>query len=417
MFVAAPLLLLATAIAPAEAPLDLGALVREATDRHPEVLAAQKRFEALSQRPRAASALPDPMVGIGWNSSGNPLPGAGLGREPVANIGVMVTQEFPYPGKRGLRAQMATKEAQAERAAYESARLAVASRVKQAYYRLQHTQAMLEVIARNRAVLDRMRLAAEVRYSAGKGMQQEILRTQTQLSILEVQRIQFETMQQTAEAQLNAALGRPPGSPLGRAPEAEVHETLPAFDNILAHARENAPMLLRDQRMIERAEAGLQMARKEWYPDFALTAGYYNMGAMPSMYMFRADVSIPIWGTKQRAGITEQANTVAQQRRTYQATEHSLAARLREDYAMAESALKLMSLYAKTVIPQANLTTESALASYQSGVSDFLPVLQNFMTSVEYEMNYHQQMEQFHMALSRMEEMSGMQLTHAGGAK
>lgn len=51
------------------------------------------------------------MVSAGYNASGNPLPGAGLGNEPTANIGVMVSQELPYPGKRdpsaGSRAGMA----------------------------------------------------------------------------------------------------------------------------------------------------------------------------------------------------------------------------------------------------------------------------------------------------------------------
>ncbi|HET8549728.1 MAG TPA: TolC family protein [Bryobacteraceae bacterium] len=395
--------------------LSLAAVVQEAIERNPEIRAAQKRFEAALQRARGEGALPDPMIGLGWNSSGAPWPGAGLGREPVANIGVMVTQPIPYPGKLGLRVQMANKEAQAEWESYQAAQLAVLSRLKQAFYRLQHVYAMQDVLARNATVLTRMLKVTETRYSVGKAMQQEILRAQTQLSVLETQRLQFDSRRRIAEAELNAALNRAPGTPVPPPVEAELHETLPPFEEILNFARDNAPMLVRDQRMIERSEAAVNSARRDWYPDLAVTAGYYNMGAMPSMYMFRLDASVPIRGRKQRAAVTEQSYALSAARRTYEATQQTLAAKLREDYEMAQTALSLLNVYSNTLLPQSNLAVESGLATYQAGTADFMPVLQNFMSSVEYEMSYHAQMENFHMALARLEEMSGMELTHISG--
>jgi outer membrane protein TolC len=396
------------------ATASLTEFIRIALERNPEISAAQSRYEAAVQRPRAEAALPDPMIGLGYNASGYPLPGAGLGKEPVANIGFMVTQEIPYPGKRGLRAQMAKREAQAEWSSYEAARLAVVARVKQTYYRLQHGYQALEVIARNRQALERMLEVARTRYSVGKGMQSEILGMQTQLSILEAQRLQAGSELRTAEAALNALLDRPPGATVAQPEDPGVHESLPSYEELLSYALTHSPMVTRDRRMIERAETGVAMARKEWYPDLAITAGYYNMGAMPPMYMFRADVRLPLWGKRQRAGITESAGTLSQTRRTYRATEQNLANKLREDYEMARTARELLELYARTVIPQANLAVESGLATYQAGGEGLSGALRIFMTGVEYEMNYHEQMLAFHLALVRLEEMSGMPLTPSG---
>ena len=128
--------------------------------------------------------------------------------------------------------------------------------------------------------------------------------------------------------------------------------------------------------------------------------------------MFRADVKIPVWSKRLRAGVTEQANTVAEARRNYESTRNGLTFRIQDEYLAAESAKKLMDIYSSTVIPQANLALESALAGYQAGQGDFMGVLQNFMTSVEYEMNYHEEMQNFHSALARIEEISSMPLTH-----
>src|ERR1700746_1586076 len=81
----------------------LPSLVDEALRSNREILAAQKKYEAARQRPAQESSLPDPTVGLGYTSNGGPYPGAGLGRDVTSNIGVMVSQEFPFPGKRKLR--------------------------------------------------------------------------------------------------------------------------------------------------------------------------------------------------------------------------------------------------------------------------------------------------------------------------
>jgi hypothetical protein len=39
----------------------------------------------------------------------------------------------------------------------------------------------------------------------------------------------------------------------------------------------------------------------------------------------------------------------------------------------------------------------------------------NAMTAVEYEMNWHEELMNYHMALSRLEEMTGRELIHTGG--
>src|SRR5512140_1093101 len=129
-------------------------LVAEALASHPSIAAARSGHEAALQRIPQERSLPDPMVSAGWNSSGWPWPGAGLGSEPTANIGAMVSQQLPYPGKRDLRAQVAAKEADAAAQDVDAARLAIAARVKQAYYRLAFTYAADELLARNRQLLD-----------------------------------------------------------------------------------------------------------------------------------------------------------------------------------------------------------------------------------------------------------------------
>jgi outer membrane protein TolC len=249
-------------------------------------------------------------------------------------------------------------------------------------------------------------------------MQADVLRLQTQLSLIEARHIQFEREKRAREAEINALLNRPVDRPLTEPLDPHAEPLVVPVEELYASATDNSPMLLREERMIQRSELSLSMARREYWPDFAVTGGYYYMGAMPPMYMFRFDTSIPVWwNRKQRPAVTAEVQSLNGARRSYESASRGLQARIKDDYLMASTSLKLMELYRGTVIPQANLTFESALSSYQTGSGGFNEVLMNAMAAVEYEMNYHEEMMNYHLALARLEEMTGRELLHPSGGR
>ena len=395
-----------------EKSLALPDLIDQAQRRNPEILAAQKRYEAARQRPSQESSLPDPTLSLGYASNGNPLPGAGLGKEPTSNIGFSFTQEFPYPGKLRLRGEIRSKEADAEREQYRMVERSVISRLSQAYYRLQHTYPEMEVLERNRALLQTLLHIIEARYAVGKAAQQEAFKTQTELTILETKKVQLERERRLRQAEINLILNRPAGAPLAQPEEPHAHDLTISLEEIQAQARETSPELLKSQKMVERSELGLNLARKDFYPDYAIAGGYFYMGGMPAMYQLRADIRLPLYfSRKQRAGVTEQAQKVAQARHEYDAANRSLDFRIEDAYLLAQTSYKLLTLYQGTVIQQAHLALQSSLTAYETGTADFLSVFMNHLAVLDYEMNYHEQMLNYHLALSQLEELTGLKLS------
>lgn len=397
---------------PAAPTLALADVVEEALRVSPELAAAEHRYAAAQQRPAQARSLPDPMISAGYNAVGNPLPGAGLGREPVANIGVMISQPLPYPGKRALQAQIAEREAEAEQPPITATRLSVIARAKQAYYQLSYAYAATAVLTRNRELLDTLLKVSENRYAVGQAAQQDVIKAQTQLSILELQLERVRRERATREGELNALLARPSGTPVA-SPETLA---LPTFDLDLAQLQQagldHSPMLERDQIMVARGVLGEQAARLDYKPDFTISGGYYSMGRMPAMYEFRFDVTVPLQRTRRAAAVVEQRQLTEASRRTFQATRLTLQGRVEEEYQTARSAHRLAVLYRDTVLPQARLALESSLASYQTGGVDFLSVLTNFATVLDYEMTYYEELASFQTAVSRLEEMAGQPVAH-----
>jgi outer membrane protein, heavy metal efflux system len=398
-------------VASAAQTAQLKEFIDTALARNPEILAAQKRYEAARQRPAQESSLPDPRLSFGYASSGGPLPGQGLGSQPTSNIGVTVSQEIPYPGKLKLRGDIASKEAGAEFQQYLAIQLSVRSRVIQAYHTLHHTYAAVEILNQGKDLIGRTIRVSEIRYSAGKAGQQDIFKAQTQLSILETRIIQMLQDRRTAEAQLNALLNRPPGSTIGIPEDTEPAPLPLTLDELLKRAAATAPDLERARMMIERGELSVNLARKEFHPDYTVSAGYYNMGAMPSMYEARVEIPLRLHSsTRQQPALNEQVQLLSEARHNFEAAEQTLQYRVREQYAAAETAFRLMQLYNDTILPQSSLTIESSLAAYETGAADFLSVLTNVLTRVESQEQYHEQELNYAVALARLEELTGVSL-------
>jgi outer membrane protein TolC len=403
--------LASTITAAAAEPVRLTDLIREALANNPEIRAAQKRYEAARQRPAQEGALPDPMVSLGYASNGGPLPGQGLGTQPTSNIGVMVSQELPYPGKRKLRGEIAGKEADAEFQQYMAVQLGVRARVAQAFHRLHHSYSAVATLSEGKSLLTQIIRVSEARYAAGKAAQQDVLKAQTDLSILEARILEMRQDGAAAEAELNALLNRRPGTPAGVPEEMNSRPLEVTVEELTARAAELSPELRRAHKAIERNELAVNLARKDFHPDYTVSGGYYHMGGMPAMYEFKVELPVRLHtDRRQRPALDEQVYRLAESRREFEAADQNLEFRVRETYAAAQTAWRLMKLYADTILPQSGIAIESSLASYQTGRVDFLSVLSNVMTRVDSAERYHEQKALYETARARLEELTGAAL-------
>jgi outer membrane protein TolC len=389
----------------------LSALADEALLHNREVLAAQKKYEAARQRPSQESSLPDPMLSLGYTSNGGPYPLAGIGRDLTSNAGIMISQELPFPGKRQLRGEIAAKEASAEYDQYLAVRLNVTARLKQAYHELHHANAGIHFVHRYQELLQNILRISEVRYSVGRAAQQDVFKAQTQFAIFQTQLVRYQQERDSKEIEINALLNRQQGGHIEVPEDMAPGELTATLDDMLAHARTHAPMLARERKMVERNDLAGALARRNLYPDYTVSGGYYNQGSMPPMWQFRVDVKLPAYfRTKQNAEIAEKAYSAIEARHNYEAAEVAIESQIRETYTLAATARKLVDLYRKSVIPGAQLALESSMAGYETGALDFLSLFSNFMNVVEYELMYHEEVMQLDVALARLEEMTGMPL-------
>ena len=71
-------------------------------------------------------------------------------------------------------------------------------------------------------------------------------------------------------------VGREVAAPLGRPAETVRHPLLLSLEELLQKAKDQSPEMKSKAEMMQGAEAKVQMAEKEYYPDFTLGANLFK---------------------------------------------------------------------------------------------------------------------------------------------
>jgi outer membrane protein TolC len=396
----------------AASSLVLQSLLDDAVRVNPEIRVMQRSVDMMKARAPQETTLPEPMVSYGYAGNITPLPPFDIQKgDPSSARMLSFSQEIPFPGKLSLKGKMATMSADSELWNYEQTRLNVLAEVKDAYFELAYLTRAIEILQKNKDLLEKFTKIAEARYAVGKGIQQDVLKAQVEVSKIIEELTMMDQRRQAAEARLNSLLYRDPESPLGQ-PEEIVPQ---GFDFTLGQLKELAlayyPTLKMQKRKIDREQYGVQLAKKEFYPDFTVNFTYYNRPGLPDMYGVNVGVKIPLYfWRKQRPGVDEAAASQALEERRLESITTELFFKIKDRYLAAATAERLLKLYGTTIIPQSSLSLESAISGYEVGKVDFLTLIDNLVTLQGYELSYYEQVSAVEKSVAALEPLVGRPL-------
>jgi cobalt-zinc-cadmium efflux system outer membrane protein len=409
---------LSTAVMPAGAQVDSGfsrqaagsvmtlqALVAELEQHNPELQAGRREIDVRLARVAPAGAPPEPTITAGFMSDPTSVPFVPSGSNPNAFRRLSVTQEIPFPGKLDLRSRVAATEVTAERWNTEATRRRLIADLKTTFFDYAFAERAIAVVRRNKVLLEQVQQIVESQFSVGKGSQQDILKAQVEISLLLERLAVLEQQRAAAQARVNGLLYRDPETPLG--PVAEYTPVVLPEDlgQLRSLEREQSPAVKSQEQGITRGQQALALANRELRPDFGVTVSTQKYGGgMPWMYGVDFMVKVPIyWQRKQRPMIAEAAASLESARLMRNNTLATEQSQLTQEFLAATTSKRLADLYRDSILPQARLTLESSLASYQVGRVDFLTLLSNYQTVLTYEVSYEEQAARLRQALARME--------------
>jgi len=394
--------------------LSLDDAVNKVMADNPRLAEIRARAEALSNVPSQVGTLPDPKLSLG--ALNLPTDTFDFDQEPMTQLQVGVRQTFPFPGKLRLRESIATLDAETASLNVDELILALVSDVKSVWWQIAYLREAARIVERNQALMREFVQIASTKYEVGEGLQQDVLLAQLELSKLADLHFQIHGQSEIAYAKLNALLDWPaewrPALPENLS--ATLPELLPE-GQLQDVALESRPMIGAMEKQIEAAESAVDLARKDYYPDFDLFAGYGfrdgedNMGmSRPDLATIMLTVNVPIFASRKQARAVDQRRSEVVQKT---AALTNTKARIRSEVSTAvanyERSRDSASLFRTGIIPQARQTVNSMLAAYQVNEVDFLNLVSAEITLYNYEMQFWKAVANANGALANLEAAAG----------
>ena len=372
------------AIPPGRAPLTLRTAVAEALEHNPELVALRAAHVAARAVPAQARYLAPPMLETQvWS-----WPVTTLNPAKTEMYMLMAEQELPGKGKRAARAQVAERDADMARQQIPVRANEILAELKRAYVDLMFARDLVTRYDEQRRLLEDITEAATVRYTSGGGKQHHTVASLVELTRLEKDLAAVDEQARTAEARLNAALGRPATTPVE--PLAPVSPSVTVADAERV-AESNHPELAMADAAIAREEAELARMRGERRPDFVIGGGYMLMPGDAGALTVRGGITWPNapWSRgRLTSTIDAQEKRVAAVKAQRDVIVARIRYRVRDVTVRIAAAERQAQLIQNTVMPQVEHAFELTRVAYTGGEGNFMDVLESqrllLTTEIEY---------------------------------
>ena len=384
-----------------ELRIDLAGLIAELDSANPEIKAARHRWEAAKAVVPQVQTLPDPKLQLGYQRMPmvEPLQGAMYG----------FGQEIPFPGKLRLKGEVAEREADRIEQEYLAIRLRLIARLKETYFELHFVHKAIEIVEKNKVLLMQFEKTAKSRYAVGQAAQQDVFRAQVEISRVLDRLAVLDQQKESLHAAINRLVNRPPAGPLGTPEEIQPTILTIPLQELSRRADAFSPVLQATAKSIDRSERSVSLAKRQYYPDFDLTAlGLRNDRINDNGYQVMLGIKIPLfYETKQKQGVREALAGLEGAREDLTATRQDLLFQVKDGFVQAQRAERLITILRDAIIPQATLGLQAAQAGYGVGKVDFLSLLNSLLTLQESQLELHSEMVSHERAVARLEAVTG----------
>lgn len=392
--------------------LELSNLINQAMERNPDIIAARNRWLSAQESIEVNRALPDPQFFYTYF-----LDSVETRVGPQRNI-FGIKQKIPFYGKRALKAEVAAKEAEALKSAYDAVKQEIVRQIKIAFYDLFYLSTIIDITHDEKEILNRFEKIAMIKYETGKGSQQNVLKVQVEINRVKDRLLSLVNMKQTTVTRLNVFLDRSPDHFFGELAKPEFRDFFFIKQQLVKIAMENRPELKMGDARIEKSNRALLLAKKDYYPDLTIGANYIEVDEGPLNVSDNGEdasnimlsINIPFWQQKRSSKVKSAAKMVQAQKHAYQSLLNRTLFEIEDNLFKIQTARKTIDLYQDVLIPQAEQSVKSAEAGYITGIGNFLDLLDAERVLLKIQFGYWKAFTDYLKRIADMERAVGFEL-------
>lgn len=362
------------------------ALVAEPGQRTLLAMAEAEQASAI-----AARDLPAPSLRLGLNNF--PIQRGGFSSEGMTNAGVGFRQPLPRGSTRELRGALHERAALSLGQDADARARNVRQWVSEAWLEVFYWRTVGELLTESRPFFEDLVETTRSLYSVGRKDQQDVLRSELELSRLDDRLIDVGR----AEAQGRARLARWVDDDAHRALPASLPATpgMPALE-ALEQALPRHPAVRSADAGIAAAQTSAKLAEDKTKPTWALDVAYSYRdgdlpGGMPRSDFVTVGVTVDLPFTRKRALDSELLAAVRRQS-AEEASREQLLRRLRADLAGEHARFtdlsRRLELYEGRILEQSRANAEAAMLAYQSDAADFSDVMRAYIDQLDTQVEF-----------------------------
>jgi outer membrane protein TolC len=399
----------------------LEGLIDDLLATNPRILAAHATWESARERVSQAAPLPDLDLRYRYYVE---TPETRVGPQVQS---VEITQEVPWFGQRKLMGGRATHEAAGVAWRARDLERSLVAELKRAFFDIAYLREALEVNAEEASLLRRFERSALTRYSTGEGIQQTVIKVQTDVSRLIDQQTSLREQVDVATVRIAELVGRS-GEVLHLRPVPLVLPEDHGAHVAVAGDFKDHPSLKMSQERLAADRDWLDREKLSSRPAFRFGVGYVDVGRREDTvgrlvppedngkdsWSLNVGIGIPIQRKRNRAGVREAESRIRSRERTLESIRNSLESAVRRSVLRLHSADERARIYRDVIIPQAEESLASAEAAYTTNRQGFLDMVDAERVLFKSRLSYHRLVADYWIALADLEHSLGRRFPAQG---
>lgn len=366
----------------AEQTLTIERAVQTALERDALIQVYESRSQAYREQAVAEDTLPDPKIKLGLMNV--PTDTYKMNQEPMTQSQIGIQQMFPRGNSLEIKSQRAMNMSTAERAKTENQRRKITREVRETWLELYYWLNADRVVKKNRNLFSKLVSVTKQQYAAGRQKQQDVIRSELELGMLDDRELKIITKLEVTRATLGKYIGNSL-STINMASE------LPYF----TVARNNAwlekhPMMNMEDAMVLSNEKNVALAKQSYKPSWMLDLTYgqredaangtKRADFASAMLMF----DLPLFtGDKQDKKVAASKYRLNSALNSRDERKRNLERMWQVNLLKEKHLSKRIQKYKTLLVPKAHENTNAALYSYQSGRGAFTALMRAQIIELE----------------------------------
>lgn len=342
--------------------------------------------QALDESAIADGQLPDPK--LKFSLFNFPTDTFDRDQEPITQLRFGVQQTIPRGDTLALSSQRTSVQASGERARIANETRKLKRDVRSNWYETFYWMRAEQIVAANKRLFKEMVDITESQYAAGRRNQQDVLRAELELGLLDDRLTDIQQKQETSRANLSKWIG---AEAQRRLPEEFPALNEPPTLEAIQAALPQHPALRMEQAHIDVNRKNVSIAREAYKPAWTLGLDYGVRDGNNPNGTERADLvaatvtfDLPLFTNKR-----QDRRLAAAQRREgaaklqYDDKLRDLQSMLEKDFVSWQRLSQRLQRYRKTLVNQATANSEASLLAYQNDATDFPTLMRAKITELD----------------------------------